>query len=200
VTIITMPTTGRAFEAMQYSEGLSFDVQITIARAGNVITRTLPGWRWRMAVAFPPESKANRVYRQQLEAIVAQLRGGGNWLAMFNPSKPAPVGGLTGAPLVKVAVSIGDTTASLKSCNAGVVRGDVLKIGNQRVMVVADATPAGGDMTVVFEPPARQAVGVDTAVVWSRPTSNYVLSAPEVLFPYDGNGFPGFGIECVEVW
>jgi hypothetical protein len=200
MSIITWPTSGRAHDAAQFSEALAFDVEITVARAGNVTTRMLPGWRWRASIAMPPETKANRVYRQQLEAFIAKLRGGANWLAMFNPAKPTPLGTLTGSPLVKVAAGIGDTAVSLKACNGGLLRGDLISMAGQRVMVVADVTPVASEMTVTVEPPLRAAIGVDTPVIWDRPLSNFVMTSPEVFFPYDGSGYPGFGIELIEAW
>lgn len=199
-TTIAWPTTGRAFTQIQYDEGLVWDVEITVARAGNVITQMLPGWRWKAVVRVPDEYLNNRADRQKLEALHMRLRGGAVRLSMFNQAKTVRVGTLTGAPLVKTAIGIGATSVVLKNCNGTVAEGDLLGLGGQRVMVVGPASPVSGEMTVVFEPPTRQAVGADTAVIWDRPTSDFILTSAEQLYPYAGSSFPGFAFEMIEGW
>lgn len=200
MSTINWPTTGRAFTQVQYDEGLAWDVEITVARAGNVITQQLPGWRWKAVVRVPDEWVGNRAERQKLEALHARLRGGANRLAMFNPAKVVRVGTLSGSPLVKTAIGVGASAVVLKNCNGTVAEGDLLGLGGQRVMVVAPASPVSGEMTVTFEPPCREAVGADTAVVWDRPTSEFILANPEQLYPYASSGFPGFAFELIEAW
>lgn len=198
---IAWPTSGRAFTQVQYDEGIVWDLQLTTTRAGNAKTRLLPGWRWRASIAIPPDVLTWRAERQQLEALILRLRGGHNRLAMFNPAKVTRVGTLSGTPAVKTAILAGASSVVLKNCNGNVRRGDLLGIGGQRVMVVADADPVAGEMTVTFEGPARQDVGADTLVDWERPTSLFIPEpGSEIVFPYAGASFGGFSLSLVEVW
>lgn len=198
---ITWPTSGRAFAGIQYDEGVVWDVELTISRAGNAKTRLLPGWRWRATLAVPDDTLANRADRQRVEALVMRLRGGHNRLAMFNPAKAIRVGTLTGSPLVKTAAAQGASSVVLKSVVGNVREGDLLGIGTQRVLVSADADPVAGEMTVSFEGPLREAVGADTPVVWDRPTSLFILEpGADVMFPYQGSRFGGFSLSLIEVW
>lgn len=198
---IVWPTSGRAFQQVEYSEGVAWDIELTITRAGNAKTRMMPGWRWRAVLAVPADVVAWRAERQQLEALILSLRGGHNRLQMFNPAKVVRVGTLSGTPLVKTSVGQGASSVVLKSVVGNVRRGDLLGLGTQRVMVTADADPVAGEMTVQFEGPVREAVGADTPVVWDRPTSLFIIEpGTDIQFPYQGTGFAGFSVPLIEVW
>lgn len=198
---INWPTTGRAFTQFNWDEGLAFDVQITIARAGNLSTRMLPGWRWVATLGVPDESVVYRRDRQALEALLARMRGGVNRLAMYNPAKVLPAGTLRGSPTVASPGAVkGASSIALTNCNGSLFAGDLIGLAGQRVMVSQDTDPVGGAMTVPFEPPLRGNVGAGTAVVYDRPRSLFVPQEPTLMLPYRGTEFPGFSVALIEGW
>ena len=86
---------------------------------------------------------------------------------------------------------------------ATLLPGDRIQFGatGQRVMVTAAATATdAAGMTVAFEPQLRTAVSAGTQVIWDRPTSIYVPTSPELVFPARRTSLPGYALELVEAW
>ena len=86
---------------------------------------------------------------------------------------------------------------------ATLLRGDRigLGVGGQRVMVTADARASdAGVMTVNFRAAARAAISGGTAVVWDKPTSEFIIDAPLIMVPQRADKLPGFGVGLVETW
>lgn len=200
---ISWPTTGRLSAALQQDEHLQWNVEVNTWRNGRATTRVIPGWTWLCDVYIPDDTVAHLAERRQLEALLVQLRGGGVRLNLWNLLTPLPLGTLqSGTPQVASAMSAGATSVALKNCSGTLLRGDRIQFGTtgQRVMVVADATPSAGNMTVIFEPEARAAASVDSVITYLRPYTSYILAKPELVLPYRSNVLPGFGISLIEGW
>jgi hypothetical protein len=203
MSLIAFPYDG-SIKLEAYEEGLEWDVQMTISRAGRITTRQLPGARWRAKATFARRGLAELDLRGQDEALIASLRGGANTLAMYHPVRQAPLGTLRGTPVLNTAVAVGDATMQLATA-AGytVLRGDLLAIGpgGQRVMVVTDRTATGGGLlNVTFEPASRYAVGAGLAVVWNQPTTTFIQMASNFSSRWEnGSQADAIELELVEV-
>jgi hypothetical protein len=198
---ISWPTSGRISAAMEYHEGLQWDVEINVMRNGRAHTRVLPGARWVGEIFVPEDTVSYLVERRQLEALLVQLEGGNVRLNLWNLLTPTPLGTLqTGTPQVASAMAAGAKSVALKNCLGGLNRGDRFQFGStgQRVIATNDTTPASGNMTVTFEPAARLAAAVDLNIVYVRPYTGFILQTPENLFPYRRSQLPGFSVALVE--
>jgi hypothetical protein len=180
--------------------GIEFDVQINIMRNGAIQTYGLPGARWMSTISFEPE--VEQMQRPRIEALIAQLEGGANRLAMHHHGRPVPNGTLRGSPTVNNTAAAGAKSIVLTNVNGTVKRGDLLGILGQLVMVTADASPSGGTMTVNFVAPLRNAATVGTSVTWNKPAINWIprtsIAGP---FPYRPSSVrPGISLELVEAY
>ena len=197
---ITWPTSGRAFAAARFEEGLGFEVEKSQFRSGRVTTDSLPGALWGGTLQIAQDDVGHMVERGQIEAFLTQLRGGAVRLRLWSLARPTPLGTLTGSPTVATQVNPGAVTVDMTNCNGTLLRGDRIQLGTggQRVMVVADATPSGGNMTVSFEPAARLTVSAAAAIIWDKPWTSYIRVSTQDRFPYEGTRLPGFSIELLE--
>lgn len=177
---------------------IEFDVQISVSRNGRVFTYGLPGARWTAQVRF--EAELEMMARPAIEALVVSLEGGANRLQMHHHARPVPNGTLRGSPTVATTAAAGAYSVPLANCNGTVKAGDLLGIASQLVMVMADASPSAGNMTVQIKPALRVAATAGSAVVWNKPTTLWIpKSATAGPFPYLQNKVrPAFAIELVE--
>lgn len=196
MAVISWPTTGRPSAALEYSEGLQWDVQINVMRNGRAFTRNLPGARWVAALSIPDDTVQYLTERRQLEALLVSLRGGHKRLRIWHLLTPLPLGTISGTPTVTTTTAAGATSIPITGTGT-LLRGDRIKFGasGQRVMVVADATLSG---SVTFEPALRAQVSAGVSVVYDKPTSDFILRTPENMFPARGKDLPGFTVELVE--
>jgi len=196
------PSSGRFAGVVQQDEGIEWDVELVVYRNGVVHTSSLPGARWVCELWFPDDTVAYIVDRRRLESLLTSLRGGAKRLRLGNLLTPKPLGTLqTGTPQVATTMAEGATSVNLKLCNGTLLRGDRFQFGatGQRVMATADATPDGSaNMTVAFEPAARVSAAVNTAIVYDKPFTSYILAEPRNIFPSRQDKLPGFGIRLIE--
>jgi hypothetical protein len=188
------------FKTGPVSYCLEYDVQMTVMRNGRVLTYGLPGARWCCTLNF--ESELEQHLRPAIEAYLVSLEGGANRASLYHLARPRPNGTLRGAPVLASSVAAGARSAPLTNCNGTVKAGDMLGIGGQIVMVLADATPVSTNMTVTFDPPLRVAQSSGVAIVWDKPSTLFIpksnIAGP---FPYLQNGLrPGMSVEFVEAW
>jgi hypothetical protein len=197
MSTIYFPTDG-SLDCNAYQEGIEFDVQISTRRNGRIITRQLPGARWRAKMSFAMADKNGKAGRGVAEALAAQLRGGANDLAMFNPWH-SNLGTLT-ATTVRTAAAIGANTVNLNATTGQTVKpGDRLGFPSQRVLVVAAATAASSQITVTFEPELQVALAVSAAVVVTKPVTRFIVTEPLVWFPYSGKLGQPIDLDLVEI-
>jgi len=173
---------------------------MTRSRSGKYSTFEMPGASWVMTLTFP--NSAEYMDRPRVEALVTSLRGGANRLSAPHFGRPIPNGTLRGAPRLAAAVVAGAGTLSLKDCNGTLRAGDFIGLGGQLLMVEADASPVGGNMTVIVNPAVRRAQAVNAAVAWDSPHILWVLDEQDaVKYPYrPGRYRPSFSIELIEDW
>lgn len=180
---------------------LEWNTQITYGRDGSVQTFALPGARWTATLTF--EAQTDSPARARIEAFITNWRGGANRLQMPFLWRPVPNGSLRGTPSLAQSASSGATTLELQNCNGTLLAGDFIGVLGQNMMVMQDASPAGGGfMTVSINPPLRTAANVGTSVEWNRPAILWIpRSRVAGPFPYrQGRVRPGFSIELVEAY
>lgn len=196
MSTINWPTSLSVVASLDLS--IEYDVQINLSRSGQVDTYGLPGARWVAVVTFAVDKEI--LYRPQIEALVASLRGGARSLSMHHLGRKTPNGTLTGSPTVGTATAAGDNTVALANCNGTLKAGDMIGIGTELFMVEEDATPVSSAMTVKVSPAVRSVHTVGAAVTWDKPSILWIprsnIAGP---FPYaPGKVRPGFSIELVE--
>ncbi len=109
-------------------------------------------------------------------ALIMQLRGKSNQLALWNMGRPQPLGTMRGAMTLGT-TAIGATSLVITATGEAaktLLAGDFLGVGTgltqQVVMVIADAVSNGsGVITVTTEPPLRNAFTAGSTVTWYRP-------------------------------
>jgi hypothetical protein len=181
-----------------FDAGVEYNVQINTFRNGSIQTYGLPGGRWVVAVGF--ESEVEQMQRPKIEALIVDLEGGANRLLMHHHGRPLPNGSLRGAPVLNANAPQGSKSVVLATVNGTLLRGDIIGILGQSVMVTADTAPSGGTMTVNFKPALRNFVPIGTAVVWNKPSAYYIPRSPIAgPFPFRQGGVrPGFSVDFVE--
>ena len=124
-------------------------------------------------------------------ASVSVVNGGGAAVSVVNGSGSAVSVVNGGPPVLAAAVAQLSNTATINTLAGRTVRaGDMLGLAGQLVRVMADSTAnSAGQLAIEFQPRARTAWPIYSAVVWNRPTANFMLKAA------DGIGtvwIPGF--------
>lgn len=178
--------------------GIEFDVQIVTTRNGKIYTYGLPGARWVATLTFPNDVEQG--LRPQLEALIVSLEGGANRLALPHFGRPVPNGTMRGTPTLVSAHSAGAKQLNLSNVNGTVKAGDIIGVPGQILMVMSDASPTSGSMTVQTRPALFSGYSSGTAVTWNKPTSLWIpKSSTAGPFPYrPGRSRPGFSVEFVE--
>ena len=123
-------------------------------------------------------------------------------VAVVNASSAAVSVLIGGAPTTAAAVSQLSNTAIINTLAGRTVRaGDMLGIAGQLVRVMADATANGaGQMAIEFQPRARIAWPLYSAVVWDKPAANFMLKAADgVSTAWVPGRADGCSFELIEV-
>lgn len=174
---------------------------------GHVAGRTLGPPRWTISMSSPPVLGAADA--GAWEGMILSLRGRANHLAAWDITRPTPLGTITGTLTLNSAASAGAVSASITGgTNGQTIRaGDWFQIGagvgtSQLVKAVADATVAGGLVTLTFEPPLRVAFSGGAAVTWDKPLAYYKRRSGNVSW----SGVPGstyngsHTLDLIESW
>lgn len=126
------------------------------------------GARWGAVIEYLLVTDADV---QAMIAFLAKLRGSANRTNLYHLDRPRSKGAWTGTPLVKGA---GQTGTSILTDGWGtgstVKAGDMVGIGTQLHVIVANAAEAGGEITLTVEPPRRAAPADNAAVTLTQPT------------------------------
>ena len=181
-----------------FDAGVEYDVQFNVMRNGSITTYGLPGARWVCAVGFSPEVESMK--RPKIEALLMKLEGGANRLAMHHHGRPIPNGSMRGTPIINTNAPAGSKSIQLANVNGTLLAGDIIGVLGQNLMVVDDAAPSGGLMTVNVRGALRAAVTVGASVTWNKPTINWIprtnIAGP---FPFrPAKVRPGFTVEFIE--
>lgn len=209
MAVITWPAT-LAMPAECIISQARYDMAESSDASGHRADRLFGPPRWRMALrsadAFTLAQAG--VY----EALLLQLRGSVNHLAMFDPVRQAPQGTLRGTLTLDGSHAAGAVAVNLAggAGEAGktLVPGDWLQIGaglgtSQLVKVVVGGTAdSSGDIAVTVEPPLRITFANSTAVAWDKPLGYYKqVSAPQWSYrPGLRYKQSGFALDLLEAW
>lgn len=145
---------------------------------GTLQTGASQGPRWEASLEVRLVAEADAV---ELQAFIMKLRGQANRALVPYFARTVPRGTITTAGVtVNGALAAGATQATLAGAGNArtLLTGDLMKLGNQVVMVVdgpytSDA--AGALANVKFEYPLRAAVANGAAVTLSSPTVKMIL-------------------------
>lgn len=130
----------------------------------------------------------------QIEAFMDRLKGAANRIVLWNLRRPAPLGTMRGSPTLSAGAAQLANTVTV-SGSGTLVEGDMLGLGGQLVRVMAPVTLPG---TVEFAPRLRAALSSGTAVVWDRPTANFVLMSNGAPVDWHPGEFTAPSIELRE--
>jgi hypothetical protein len=139
------------------------------------------------------------------EALVLQLRGRVNQLAVWKMSRPVPLGTMRGTMTMSAAAQ-GATSLSIQSASfpSSTLRaGDCLGVGSgltqQVVMVLSDATAdSSGNITVQIEPPLRNAFSAGAAVTWNKPCALFRRKTSATQWDYEPGIASGMMLDLLE--
>lgn len=143
------------------------------------------------------------------KALLMQLRGRVNQIAMWDMARPAPRGTMRGTMLLDTAALQGatsiDISTDVSQAAKTLVQGDLIGIGSgitqQVVMVVANAVAdVSGNITVLIEPPLRNAFASISPVTWDKPKALFRRNDSKSMWKYTGHMAEGFSLDLIEDW
>lgn len=180
---ITWPST-RLFIPQRFELALRSNVVIsTSPLTGATQTVEIPGARWVGSMTLTPCTQADQAAR---EALLTQIAGQANRVALWHFARPVPRGTMRGNPTLSATAAAGATSMAVSTtAGATALAGDMFSVGSQLVQCVTDAAADGaGAMTMSIRPALRAQVASATAVVWDKPTAAFILTSPEVRVGY----------------
>ena len=140
------------------------------------------------------------------QAMLLQLRGKTNQLALWNMGRPQPKGTMRGAMILGAATQGATTLIITASGQAGktLLAGDFLGVGSgatqQVVMITADATASGSAVIVVStEPALRNPFATGATVTWYRPCALFRRKDSGSQWDYTPGGVvSGLSLDLIE--
>lgn len=143
---------------------------------GTIQTMELPGARWKAAFDFNNLREADI---RTIKAFLAQLRGAAGRFYLYDFSHKTPSGTAAGTPLVKGSAQTGATlltdgwTANQSNL---LLPGDYIGVnGELKIITAIASSDSGGNATLTFSPPLRQAPADNAAITTTRPTAIFRL-------------------------
>lgn len=209
MSIITWPATLRVPAEFTISQA-RFDIVESSDATGAQADRLFGPPRWR--VALRSVEGFTLAEAGVWEAMLLQLRGGINRLALFDPVRTAPQGTMRGTMTLNGLHNAGVTaisvTAGAGQAGQTLLPGDWLQIGSglgtsQLVKVMSAAAANGsGVIALNIEPPLRIGFSTGAAVTWDRPVCHYrQLGVPQ--WGYRAGlriKSGGFALDLLEAW
>ena len=185
MSVITFPSTlaANAFSWSQQRRDVSFT-----STFGSQAQENSPPL-WAVAMQAAPDRDGNI---GPWQALLLQLRGKTNQLALWNLARPVPIGTMRGTMTLNTAIAKGDTSINIIAATEStktLVAGDYLGFGSgitqQVVMVTGLATAdVSGIITATFEPAARNAIAIGSAVTWNMPAALFRQTASKLGWSY----------------
>jgi hypothetical protein len=153
---------------------------------------------WRTQLDLPDD--ISNAMGGQLEALIDRLKGRVNKLAVGNFKRREPLGTMRGTPIVAtLAAQLANTLIIQTTAGASLLAGDMLGVSGLLLRVLADAVADGsGLITVEIAPRLRVAVAAGATVIWSQPTSNFVLAADGVPIDWHPGFYAGPQLDLIE--
>gem|GEM_PF-682160 len=209
MSIVTWPAGLKAPAEFTVSQARYDMVEMSDA-TGHTSARLFGPPRWQ--VSLRSVDAFSLVDAGVYEAMLLQLRGGVNHLALYDFIRSAPQGSMRGTLTLNGAHSAGATSVSVTGgvgqASTTLRAGDWLQIGtglgtSQLVKVMADATANGsGVIALTVEPPLRTAFSSGAAVTWDKPLAYYKQTG-KPQWSYRPNRIfkqGGFALDLLESW
>jgi hypothetical protein len=206
MSVITFPTALVAATAAVSWSQQRRDVVFTSTFGSQAQENSPP--LWTAVVQGTNEDDALQ-YAGAWQALLMQLRGKTNQLALWNLARPVPNGTMRGTMTLNTAIVKGATSINiLAATEAGktLQAGDYIGFGSgltqQVVMITALATADGsGIITASFEPAARNAIALGAAVAWNMPQALFRQTASKAGWNYvPGVIVSGMALDLLEDW
>lgn len=128
------------------------------------------------------------------EGLLLRLRGGINYLAVYDKLRPAPLGTMRGEPKIGAAVAVGDSTAVLVNFVGTLKAGDWLQfstgVGSSQLVKVVQAcassvlTPTAAAWSTTTPAAASWTTSGAAAATWFLGGSAVVTFQPEARYSY----------------
>jgi len=185
--------------AAQIWEQQRMDVEFRSMFGAQAIEGSAPLW----ATTITASLKRPELW----QALMLQLRGRTNQLALWNHGRPVPKGTMRGT-MTAGATAQGATAMTVTATGQGsrtLLAGDYLGVGSgltqQVVMLTADATAnASGVIAVAFEPALRNALSAGAAVTWDRPKALFRSTESKASWEYAPGTVRGMSLRLLEDW
>lgn len=210
MTTVVTPPSGILFGPNCGIGEVRYDGLDVADSTGSVQVRLKGHPRWTMTLASP--QRMTRAEAAKWQALVLQLKGRVNVLAIGDVVNSAPRGTMRGTITLRSAHAAGAETLLLTagSGQAGttLLAGDWLQVAtgygtSQLVCITDDAVANGsGQIDVVIAHPLRNAYGSGTAVTWSSPVGHFRVTQDRSSWQYVNTGMhvSGFGLDLLEQW
>lgn len=141
------------------------------------------------------------------QALMLQLRGKTNQLALWNMGRPQPKGTMRGSMTIAATAQGATSLVITAAGQAGktLLAGDYLGVGSgltqQVVMVTADATANGsGVVAVSTEPALRNSFASGAGVTWYRPCALFRRKDSTSQWDYAPGTVSGMSLDLIEDW
>ena len=197
MAIITIPAGFSV--ARQTWEQMRMDVEFRSMFGAQAVEGSAPLWSTTITSSLKrPE---------QWQALMMQLRGRTNQVALWNFGRPAPKGTMRGTMTAGATVQ-GATSMTITASGQAsrtLLAGDFLGVGSgltqQVVMLTADATSnASGVITVSFEPALRNALSAGASVTWDKPKALFRRTESKAGWDYEPGTVKPMTISFIEDW
>jgi hypothetical protein len=196
MTTYTYPP-GRAYEPARMSWGMVPLVRKSssmMSGATQVLQR--PGGRWRVTLDYPEQQRKER---SEVMGLFYALAGGAHKLALWDLSRPQPLGTIGTSGVTCQAVAQFAETIVLNASGM-VTAGDKFGAGGQLFMAVQTVT-GSGSITVPVRHMARAAISSGSAVTLIRPTTTFIPEQDAFDHPEGPGGIcPAFSISLIEAF
>lgn len=165
------------------------------ALSGAVQTASVAFERWVVNLKFSANRNADQ---QKLFGLMNRI-GPSNRVEFWHHELRAPRGTLRGLPTLAIQA---DQFAQQFTINAPdgatLLTGDLIGVGGQVFVVVADAVSVGGVMVVSVRGRVRTTQTAGTAVTWDRPTARFIRASASALVPFQPRASEGFAVQFIE--
>ena len=200
MSVITLPASFRI--ASLGWEQIRNDMEFRSTFGSQVREISTPLWATMITATPYKESDAGA-----WQALLMQLRGKTNQLAVCNYARPTPLGTMRGTMTLNGAHAKGVATLNITASgevSKTVLKGDYYGLGTgttqQVVMAVEDGTSNGsGNISFAVEPPLSNAHSSGAAVTWNAPTALFRCREAPAKWEYKpGMIVDGFILNLIE--
>lgn len=205
MAIITMPT---GLQIVRQSWGQKrFDLRFQNGDSGAGQSRILAPPRWTTSISS--QAELNQANSAIWRAMILDLQGQLNQLAVYDIINSAPQGTMRGTLTLTSQATAGATGLSLSggATQAGktLLRGDWLGIGSgstrQLVSVAADVTAdGGGNASFSIGQPVRVTQAFGTSVIWDKPTALFRLTTDANTWEARSINQGSYSLDLMESW